>query len=283
VNKATTAAFLVLAAGVAHADEPGAIVTNTATPAAGPGWSDQIIDNGLVLPPSAIGVYGDLDVTRVTFTAPPIPPATMGIITTDTALDLLAGVGYGVNDLVTIGGQWQLPLDNGQGAFGNAGVITAYGGYSLTHDDKLAVVAGGDFSVAFAGSATAFLHAGVSLRYRLAPKLIFYSGNPLAPGPYGQQITVGLNNSAPVSIDLPVGLGWQVNPKAFAWAQTAVAHIKLANTENAFIFADYIPLEIGALFRAKKDIDVGGYLSFPDLEHAGDFFGFGVLLRYYKH
>jgi hypothetical protein len=150
-------------------------------------------------------------------------------------------------------------------------------------DDKLAVVAGGDFTVAFAGSATAFLHAGVSVRYKLAPKFVIYSGNPLAPGPYGQQLVIGLNNSAPVAIDLPVGLGWQVNPKAFAWAQTALAHIKLANSANEIIFADYIPLEIGALYRAKKDLDVGGYMSFPDLESAGDFFGFGVLVRYYKH
>lgn len=282
MNKATTVAFLVLAAGVAHADEPGAIVTNPA-PATGPGWSDQIIDNGLVLPASALGVYGDLDVTRIQFTSPPIPPATMGIITTDTALDVLAGVGYGVNDLATIGAQWQLPLDNGEGAFGNAGVITGYGGYSLVRDDKLAVVAGGDLSVDFAGSATGFLHAGVSLRYKVAPKVVIYSGNPLAPGPYGQQLTIGFNNNAEIALDLPVGLGWQLHPKAFAWVQTAVAHIKLANTANEIIFADYIPLELGALYRAKQDLDVGGFLSFPDLENAGSFFGFGVMLRYYKH
>jgi hypothetical protein len=276
------AGVLVLTAGVAFADEepPPAVTGAAATATAG--WSDQIIDNGLVMPASDLGLYGDLEVHRTTYTQAPIPPANMGIIVHNTAFNIVAGAGYGVTELITLGGQYTLPVADADGAFSNAGRLTGFGGYSISRDDKLALVAGADITVDFAGSATGILHAGVSLRYKVAPKVVVYTGNPLAPGPYGEQLVVGLNNSSPVAIDLPVGVGFQANPKLFAWAETQLAHIKIANTANQFFGADILPLQIGALFRAVKDVDVGGFADI-DFENISSFYAIGVMARYYKH
>ena len=171
---------------------------------------------------------------------------------------------------------------NADGAFSNAGSLATFGGYSVLRDAKMAVVVGGDLTVDFAGSATATLHAGASFRYKLQPKFVAYTGNVVAPGPYGRQLAIGLNNSAPIALDLPAGIAMQASPKLFGWVQTQLAHLKLANTDNAFIFADSIPLELGALYRAKPDIDIGGFFSL-DVEHPGDSIAVGVQARYYKH
>jgi len=278
----TLAAGILLVAGVAYADEePPPIATGAGGAVAG--WSDVIIDNGLVMPPSDLGLYGIMGVARTTTEEPPVPPATMGIKNIDTAFDLTAGIGYGVNDQITVGGQYTFPVANGDGAFKNVGSLVGYGGYAALRDAKMALVVGADIQLDVLAQTTGILHAGVSFKYRLAPKVIFYSGNPLAPGPYGQQLVIGLNNSSAVALDVPVGFGFQGNPKLFLWAQTALAHIKIANTANMFFAADYLPLQVGALYRAAKDVDVGGFVDFPDLENISHFFAVGVTARYYKH
>ncbi|MGE5184892.1 MAG: hypothetical protein ACM31C_22645 [Acidobacteriota bacterium] len=277
-------AGVALAATAAFADEPPpAVVVGSGSAAAIPAWSDQLIDNGLVLPQGDLGAYGDLLIVRTSFVDKPVPPATTGATVLNTAFDLLVGAGYGVTPELTIGGEYQLPVDDATGAFPNAGALSAYAGYTALRDDKTTLVLGGDLQLDFSNGTTATLHLGASLRYKVAPKVAVYTGNLLAPGPYGRQLVIGLNHSAPVALDLPAGVAIQASPRLLAWAETSLAHVKLANTANAVLFADYIPLQLGALYRAAKDVDVGGFLDFSDLENVGNAFAIGVMARYYKH
>ncbi len=275
---------LSLTGHAAFADEPPpAVVVGSETAAAIPAWSDLLLDNGLVLPKDDLGMYGDMLIVRTSVVEPPVPPATIGATSRDTAFALLGGAGYGVTPELTIGGEYQLPLGDAKGAFPNAGALTAYAGYSALRDDKMALVLGGDLNFDFSNGTTPTLHLGASLRYKVAPKLAVYTGNVVAPGPYGRQLAIGLKSGAASALDLPIGLAVQASPKLFAWVQTSLAHVKLANTANAILFADVIPLQLGALYRATKDVDVGGFLDFPDLENVGNVFAIGVMARYYKH
>src|SRR5882724_3200913 len=274
-------AAALLAAATAYAEDVPEPITAATTVTPALGWSDQIISNGLVMPASELGVYGLVGAVTTTTVSPPVPPLTTGATSRNTAFDLKAGAGYGATELVTVGGEYTLPIADANGAFSNAGTLAAFGGYSVVRDDKMAVVVGGDLSLGFAGGATATLHLGASVRYKLAPTLVAYTGNLYAPGPYGRQLVLGLNNSAAVALDLPVGIGWQGSPKLFAWVETSLAHVKLANTTNAWLFADMIPIDIGALYRAAKDVDVGGFFQI-DVENPKDAFSLGLQARYYK-
>jgi hypothetical protein len=273
-------AALVLVSATARADNPD--VPPDPLAAKPVIVSDKLVDAPLVAPASQLDVFGAVQVNTTTRTAAPVPPLTTGAKVINTAFELNAGVGYGVSDVLTLGGEYTFPFADADGAFPNAGKLRGFGGYSAIHDDKLTLVVGGDLDVEFPGSATLFIHAGASLRYKIAPKASIYTGNPLAPGPYGEQLTVAVNNNGPSTIDLPVGVGVQLSPKLFGWAQTTLAHINLANSANAFWIADFLPLEVGALFRYEHDIDLGGFIGSDFEDFRAGIVG-GVMLRYYRH
>ncbi len=280
----TIVASLVLASGTVFADEPPPPVEIGASSGSGSaapvGWSEQIIDNALTMPKGDIGMYADVVVQKTTSVAAPVPPQTMGVITHNTALEPLIGAGYGVTDELTIGGEYAVPVADGiNGAFPNAGSLRAFGGYSLLRDATMAFVAGGDLDFEFTSGTPVLLHLGASFRYKVASNVIVYTGNVLAPGPYGEQLTIALHGGG-TSFDLPVGAGFQPSPKLFAWVETTLAHLAKSST---VIFADYLPLQVGALYRVVKDVDVGAFVAFDDLYHGGDAFAIGLMARYYRH
>ena len=54
-------------------------------------------------------------------------------------------------------------------------------------------------------------------------------------------------------------------------SDTTLADFSISNSSNAFIFSDFIPVDVGVLFRAAKDLDVG-VLFQDDLKNAGDLY-----------
>lgn len=293
-------AGLLLAAGQAFADDPppaggggggdfgsassGAPAVSAAA-AGGMGWSPQIIDNDVVLPKGGLGVYGALGMAQATFTAPPVPPATMGATTTVTTAALGVGAGYGVIDKLTIGGEWSLPITDGNNAFPDVGDLKFYGGYSLLHDAKMALGVGAELDITGIGAKATgeAIGLGATFRYNFTPTLCAFTGNPIAPGPIGEQLAIGLNSGAPITFALPVGVGWQAMPKLFTWAETTLVTFGISHNPGGttVIFADDTPLELGALYRATHDIDVGGFI-FDDFNVADKSFALGVLARWYK-
>lgn len=293
----TIGAGLLLTAGTAFADGDDASGGGAATGGEGAGsgsatapaapevgggaamGGDQLISTSLTPAKSGLGVFGELEILRVSI--PAIPPLTDSQSFTAEALAI--GAGYGVNDKLEIGGSYALPLHDDSGVFPNSGEgpLDIFGAYSLMAG-KLSVAASADFTIDVGNTDNKGINAGVAVRYAVAPNIAVFSGNPLPYGPAGQQLSISLADMGPITFNIPAGVAFQATPKAFLWADTEIADLSISNSSNAFIFSDFIPLEVAALFRATPEIDVGVNFR-DDLKNAGDAYIFGVMARYYKH
>ena len=253
------------------------------------GWSDAIIDRPLTMPKAKIGLYGDLDILRLSSTS---GTGAAAMTTVLTAEGLGIGGGYGIDDKLEIGAEYHFSLNS----FEIKGPLALYGSYSVYQMGKLTIGASGALVINLEGTTTfdpatmttntstdLSLIGGVGARFKLTDKIAIYTGNPIAPGILGSQIHIGLNNSGPVGIDLPVGAAIQATPQLYAWVQTNLAHIKIANDSNYLLFSDFIPVQVGALFAAvPHKVDIGATLNIPDLEHSpGDALEFSLLGRLY--
>ena len=258
-----------------------------------PGWTTVMIDRPLTLPASKLALYGTLDIAHVKITV----PGGTSVSATSEALDL--GVGYGVNDKLTVGGQYAFAIHD----FEIKGPLTLFGAYSLLSSDKLTIGASANLTVNFAAGADAMgnstttetLHAGLGVRYKLTPTVAIYSGGkpapfggvasemPMAGSALGQHLSIGLNSQAPISFDVPVGVGIQASPQAFLWVNTSIAHLGISNDKNAFLFADFIPLNVGLNYSVDKHLDVNAFLTLPDLKESKfDLLFAGIGVRYYN-
>lgn len=242
-------------------------------------WPLAIIDRPLTLVKSGLGLYGNLEILRVSSTF-------MGMTSSATAEGLQLGGGYGVSDKLTIGAEYAFSLHS----FEIKGPLTLYGSLALMRNDKLTIGASADLVIDLnavnamgMSSTTETLQAGLGIRYKLAPKIAIFTGTPIAPGPLGQHLSIGFQSGAPIAIDLPVGLAIQATPQVYLWVNTEIAHLKISNTTNEFFGADFIPLTVGALYAANKNLDVGGFLELPDLKNSKfDILVFGVGARWYQ-
>ena len=273
-------------------------VSDAAPPALVGGWSDIMISRPLTLPAKKIAVYGTLDLARLSF------KDAMGNSSSSTSELLDLGFGYGVNDQLTVGAGYAFALHT----FEIKGPLTLFGAYSLYAKDKLTIGASANLTINFQGGAdvmgnsitTETLQAGLGVRYQVAPKVAIFTGGtpipgagalgggipseiPMAGSVLGQHLSIGLNSNAPISFDIPVGVGLQASPEAFVWVNTSVAHLGLSNDNNAFLFADYIPLNIGLNYAVDKHLNIDAFLTLPDLkEKQFDLLFAGVGVRYYN-
>ena len=260
------------------------------------GWSDIMISRPLTLPAKKIAVYGTLELARLSF------KDAMGNSSSSTGEVLDLGFGYGVSDQLTVGAGYAFALHD----FEIKGPLTLFGAYSLYAKDKLTIGASANLTIDFHGGAdlmgnsitTETLQAGLGVRYQVAPKVAIFSGGTPIPGAFGrgvpseipmagsvlgQHLSIGLNSNAPISFDIPVGVGLQASPEAFIWVNTSVAHLGLSNDNNAFLFADYIPLNIGLNYAVDKHLNIDAFLTLPDLKQSQfDLLFAGVGVRYYN-
>jgi hypothetical protein len=100
---------------------------------------------------------------------------------------------------------------------------------------------------------------------------------PLPPIDY--QLQLGLAGGAAIAIELPVGIAFQATPNVYTFASINIANIKIHDTVNAFMFADFIPIALGGFYSMDK-LDIGAVFS-DDLEHAGDHLAFSLTARYF--
>ena len=70
---------------------------------------------------------------------------------------------------------------------------------------------------------------------------------------------------------IPVGFGVQVNENIFGFVETDIAQIEISDSDSGFIFADFLPLNIGAFFSPSNTMDFGGQISWFDLSDAADY------------
>jgi len=264
------------------APPPDGTTPPAATTEAAPAPGGEIISEPLTLGKGVLGITAGFEIARLTITLPPVPPATTGTTASATAEELLVGAGYGVNEKLELGVTYALDVHDDSGTFPNSGKgpLAIYAGYNLMAG-KLSVAAGADFSINLGNTDSKSINAGLAVRYMVAPKIAIVTGNPVPPGPVGQHLSISLASNGPITFALPVGVELQAAPKAFLYLNTEIASFSISNSSNAFLFSDFIPVDLGLLYRAAPGLDVGAHFS-DDLKNAGDFYVFGVMLRYMK-
>ncbi|MFT3696989.1 MAG: hypothetical protein QM831_27855 [Kofleriaceae bacterium] len=284
--------FLGLLGGVAAADDqPAGDMAQPPDPAAAPPptvpdggggggmWSTAVVDRPLTMPKGKVGVYADFDVLRISSSDG------MGNSVSATAEALRAGFGYGVDDKLEIGAQYQIQLHDFEGK----GPLYLYGDYQLYHKDKLTIGGNVDLLLNFNGvdamggsTVNLALEAGLGVRYRINPQIAVFTGNPLAPQMLGQHLHIGLNNSQNIGFDIPVGVELQANPQFYASLATNIAHLGFSNDSSSVIFADFITVDLNLRYAVNKNLDVGAFLDLPDLKNAQfDVLVFGIGASYY--
>ncbi len=250
-----------------------------------PGWSKSVIDRPLTVLKGKLGAMADLYIAHVSVTI-------LGMTASSTSEGLAVGAGYGISDKLEVGGVYAFALNK----FEIKGTLTAYGAFALMHSDKLDIGASGDIALNFnhakAGSTTnetdvgGTLHAGLGVRYKVAPKFAVFTGTPWAPGPLGQHLTIGLNSGAAKTLSLPVGFGVQATPELFAYLNTTLFTLLLSDPgtggKRFNSIADATPLTLGGFFAVNKNIDAALSFSFLDLQNAGDAYVITIGARYFN-
>lgn len=214
--------------------------------------------------------------------------------TTDSAIGeaLALGGGYGLNDKLTVGGTYFLTLNDGNDStdFTPRGPLDLWADYEVLRRGKLTFGMSGGLRFDFAGKGAmdytteVGLLIGAAVRYEIIPKLFVTTGRPYSGVQYGGQLGIGFNNDQPIGLAIPVGVAYQATPQLYAFLDTNLMNVYFANgpadgmdTKSAtFIFADYIPVSLGAFFSPNKMLDLGGAFSFVDLKEDAGIFAFSV-------
>lgn len=239
---------------------------------------ESAIDRRYVAAKGKIQAYGALGVTAIVTT----DPATM-TPSTSTGERIGIGAGYGVTDKITAGAQYGFTLND----FEIKGPLALFGEYELVNDGKLSITASADLTFDFAAKTTVLIDAGLGARYLVAPKMAVFTGAPIGPGPVGQHLTIGLNNNAQTTFDIPVGFAYQAMPKLFTYVDTNLVTFVLANkpmggSAAQFIGDAFIPLTLGGLYALNKDFDITGAFIAQDLKALGDTWGLSIGARWHN-
>ena len=212
------------------------------------GYPQAVIDRPRVLPKGVLEATVDLPI----------------LIKPDTAIAVGLAARYGLAPKLDAQLSYGFSLKEFE-IKGDLGVAVQY---SLAESDKLGVAARVTTGYSVVGEAFDGVGLGVNLQYKITPKISVFTP--------GDQITMGgADFPKPVSINLPVGFGFQANEKIWAWAATSIGTIGLSPSGNTLI-SDLTPVQVGASFSPSNKLDVGATLDFLDVQHAGDFFGIGL-------
>jgi hypothetical protein len=284
---------------VASADEANEEATDSATAEAvavtvAPPKGETLQDRALTTPEGQIDLHGGLPINVLTVTD------TTGMATSSTSEGLALGVAYGFNAKTEVGFDYTIGLSPGT----IKGPATLHGAYSLAHgklDFAAAAALGIDFydtvdsvTMTTSSQTAASLQLGAWVRYHATPTLSIFSGLPGTPNASASlsrlafalpvlsyQVQIGLGDRGATSITLPIGLGYQASPKLYAFASVNLANIRIANTSNAFLFKDYIPIAVGG-FYSFDTVSLGASLA-DDLKQGFGYLRFELVARYLLH
>jgi len=191
--------------------------------------------------------------------------------------------GYGVTD--------DLELDAASYGFTTSEIKgdLAFGiGYKLARDavdGKLEVIARLQFGYNLVGGLNLTtneaegepdpIQLGAQVRYRLTSKVSVVSP--------GGQLSIGLAEPQPVSVSLPVGLGYQVTEPLYLQFDTVFAKVAIKDDgDSVVIFADSTPVAVTGIYNIKPAFDVFGALSFDlSADEVGSTLALVLGARYY--
>jgi hypothetical protein len=274
-------AFTVLAIGVSSQVALADDVAPPPPPAIS-AWT-AIDTRPLVVPAGKVEVHAGLPILSIS--------DGMGNTATGEALSL--GATFGAVENLELGIDYAFPL-HPNGDIGS-GILQLHGAFAALHSAKLDFAIAGELELNVNGDTEYQLDVAAWLRYHLTPQLSLFTGQPATPTtisgfssflapPIAYQVSFGLNNNQPTYVTFPIGLGIQATPQVYLFAETSIAELFLSNgpggNDSSVIFADAIPLGVGAFFSPTDQVDVGVVFS-DDLKNAGDFYVITFAGRFY--
>lgn len=175
----------------------------------------------------------------------------------DSTTGLRVATRYGVNERFELSGSYGFALNEFE-AKGDLGFEAAYG-----------LVLGGNLQ--FAAQARVGYHAlhemlnpitlGVRTKFRVNDRLALYSS--------GDQLVITIDNdlgeTKPTFVQVPVGVGYQVKPSLYAFAETTLAHLEISDSPSEFMFADFLAFAAGGFYTPFRTLDLGASIAWGDL------------------
>lgn len=243
-----TAAMLVSFTGLASAEE------------AAPRWPRQVYARPLTLPGSVFQIGLD-EAANNDFSA----------------LSTRVMAGYGIDDKLEVTAYYafatkELELKGSLDAnLGYAAIRGAAGG-------RLEVVPRAQVGYSFLAEAVNPLALGAQVQFNVTDKLAL-----ITPG---GQLSIALDGDPkPISLGLPVAVGFQATPELYLQLDTSLGTIDISDSANAFLFADTSPFAATAIYNVQQPIDVIASvgLNVTPVEPAGvgDTLTFLLGVRYY--
>jgi hypothetical protein len=182
-----------------------------------------------------------------------------------TLVGLRAGAGYGVSDKLEVGGSYAITLKD----FEAKGPLSAYGLFNLKNDPKLRISAGASLTYDLAAESFGIV-GGLAAQYHLNDKMMVFMP--------ATHLQLGIDPTD-ISIQIPVGFGFQANDNIFASAETSLATIGIDPSGSAFIFADVTPLTLSAFYSPSNKMDFGVSFLMPNVPDVADIFAITLSAR----
>ena len=273
MNKTTLFALAVL---------PAALLSVPTLARADVNQPEEIIDRPRTLPAGETEVNGTLDIERT-------ETVTDGVVANSTAQAFTIGAGLGVTKDLEVRLAYQFAVDSE-----NKTLLASYGHGDLRGTVAYALPSSGPLSMAVNAGIGLFvddgspdpLTLGLDLQYKLTSQLaVFTPGQQLSVAFSGGEIGspfiggfVGVESS--VNLTLPIGVRFQAANNVFAFVATDLADLALHNGGNsAFLFSDFIPLQVGGFYSLSNKFDVGANINFFDLKNYSGLFDVGIVVR----
>lgn len=189
--------------------------------------------------------------------------------------------GYGIDDKIEITGYYSFMLEE----FESKGALDVNVGYAAIRGavgGKLEVIPRAQLGYDFNGEAMNPFALGAQAAFNVTDKLQL-----ITPG---QQLSIALEEDAgggkPVTLSLPVAVGYQATPELFMQVDTELATFSISDSEDAFIFSDETPLKVTGIYNVMPALDVSAAFGFsnltpPDGVDLGDTMTFLAGFRYY--
>jgi hypothetical protein len=197
-----------------------------------------------------------------------------GLFLSAASFDLLAaGVqgGYALSDELELYGVYALGIDPS-----SSGTARAGAGYAVVRGGaggKLELIARADLGYDIEASGIAPLVAGLQMQYNLSTSLAI-----VMPATH---LSVALDGDPkPITFGVPVGVLFQVNPTIYTQLDTQLAVFNIADSANAFIFADATPVAVTAAYNSMT-FDLGVTVGTDLSNSPGDAISAVVFARYH--
>jgi hypothetical protein len=241
-----------------------------------PRWARGVVDRVLTLPSGLVVAGGDVIAVNTVTTD------MAGVSTTNMSWLADVAAGYGVTDDLEINlitPNYTFALDD----FEAKGSLDVGVGYKLLRGaagGKLEMIARGIGGYDLNAEVARPVRIGFHVQYNVTPRLGVFT-HDIGVGNAG--ISLGVEgDKKPISLTLPIGVGYQVTPALWIEADTApITSLNLANTSDVFI-SDVTPALATAVYNFMDGrVDALAYVGFANVQHAGDTYTFGAGLRYY--